>query len=276
MSRSLLLATLFASLVVGGAIYAPVSANSQQEIQLYNNGNIYTVFNNPTAPTRFVLRQAVVITYINTYHWNNARGSRPGTITLRSSTGQTFGPWQAVGSPGQGGVPNAYWIVKPNARVPAGEYTVVDSEPSTWAQNTGTRGAGMTTIKGFFSAGPQPTPTPPAPVSTSSTGNKIVAVTENRTKTNQLIWPAGNEPKSPMDVLNYHLEPGWKGTLNVAMPIDGRIRFVGGTGGQGSGSQYDKITASCTWTGDPKDLKKFPYIIFEANGTLTCATGQKP
>ena len=116
---------------------------------IFNNGNIAGVYNNPTRPTTFIVNQPHVITLIQNYHWNNARGSTPGTIALRDQSGRTYGPWQAKGSPGQGGVPNAYWTVYPNITLPAGTYTVIDSEPSTWAQNSGSNGAGFTRVEGY-------------------------------------------------------------------------------------------------------------------------------
>jgi hypothetical protein len=62
---------------------------------------------------------------------------------LRASDGTPYGPWQATGEPGQGGVPDAAWVVRPNIVIPPGTYTVLDSDPSTWAQNQETGGAGM-------------------------------------------------------------------------------------------------------------------------------------
>jgi hypothetical protein len=46
-------------------------------------------------------------------------------------------------------VANAYWVVKPNVVIPPGTYTVVDSDPGTWAQNSETLGKGMAWGKGI-------------------------------------------------------------------------------------------------------------------------------
>lgn len=79
-----------------------------------------------------------------TYHWNNAEGTTdPGTVSLVDAEGNEYGPWQAEGQPGQGNVPNAVWEVRPDIILPAGTYTVLDSDPSTWSQNEETGGAGM-------------------------------------------------------------------------------------------------------------------------------------
>lgn len=242
-----------------------------QDVVIFSNGNIYTVYNQPQVPTRFRLGEVMVITMIQDYHWNNGRGTRPGTIALRDSAGRTYGPWKAVGSPGQGGVPNAYWTVSPSIKLGPGEYTIIDSEPSTWAQNSGSGRAGMTIVKGYRPKSATPTPTAtPGPSS-----GKVYALTENRARHNVLIWVAGKEPKTAMDVLNYHLEPGWKGSLPVTIPADGKIKFVAGTGGAGPGSMYDKVITTCVWTGDPRNTNRFPHIIFEAGGSLTCSTATK-
>ncbi len=99
--------------------------------------------NGATKPTTFSINESWLVTYILTYHWNDARGATPGTIGLRASNGTTYGPWQATGQPGQGGVANAAWVVRPNIVIPPDTYTVLDSDPSTWAQNEETGGAGM-------------------------------------------------------------------------------------------------------------------------------------
>lgn len=247
---SLAIAATWAS-VMGEANRNIASGTNQQEVVIFNNGNIYTVYNQPQVSTRFRLGEAMVITTIQDYHWNNGRGARPGTISLRDGAGRTYGPWNALGSPGQGGVSNAYWTVSPNIKLGIGEYTIVDSDPSTWAQNSGSGRAGMTLVKGYRPKA-TPTPTPGSPP------GKVYALTENRAKHNVLIWVAGKEPKTPMDVLNYHLEPGWKGSLPITIPADGKIKFVAGTGGAGPGSMYDKVITSCVWTGDPRESKPLP------------------
>ena len=88
-------------------------ASAAVEETLFDNGNIYTVYNNPTQPTVFSIANSYQITYIETYHWNNQTGKMPGQIALRHSDGTQYGPWSASGRDGQGGVPNAYWFVSP-------------------------------------------------------------------------------------------------------------------------------------------------------------------
>ncbi len=124
-------------------------AETKKGAVIFNNGNVGGVYNNPSKPTVLTINQSHVITLIQNYHWNNARGAAPGTIALRDQSGRIYGPWQAKGSPGQGGVPNANWNVYPNISLPSGTYTVIDSNPSTWAQNTGSQGAGFTRVEGY-------------------------------------------------------------------------------------------------------------------------------
>lgn len=121
---------------------------TQQAETIFNNGNIYAVYNRPTKDTVFTINEAYVITEIINYHWNYAKGATPGTIALRGAN-KTYGPWKAIGKPGQGGVPNANWVVYPSETIPAGTYTVIDSDPDTWSQNLESNGAGFTHIIGY-------------------------------------------------------------------------------------------------------------------------------
>ncbi|CQR74105.1 hypothetical protein [Sporomusa ovata] len=118
-----------------------------ESVLVANTMNIGGVYNKPTAPTTFTLNQPHLVTGIVTYHWNNGRGAAPGSIVLRDGNGKVYGPWQAGSRPGQGGVPNAYWEVAPNIVIPAGTYTIIDSDPATWAQNTQSGGRGMAEVK---------------------------------------------------------------------------------------------------------------------------------
>jgi hypothetical protein len=111
------------------------------------------VDNNPSSPTTFSLDRPFKITKIQTYHWNYGQGQTLGTIAMQDGNGKTFGPWQASGEPGMGGVPNAYWVVQPNIVLPAGEYTIIDSGPATWSQNSETGGRGIVQIWGIAGQG---------------------------------------------------------------------------------------------------------------------------
>jgi hypothetical protein len=146
-------ALLAATLALPGAANAEdVKSRPEPEqiVEIFNNGNIDAVDNGARRATTFTLDAPAVITKLSTYHWNYGRGRQPGTIALRSATGELFGPWRANGWPGQGGVPNAYWIATPEISLRPGAYTVLDSDPDTWSQNGGSRGAGFASAEGYY------------------------------------------------------------------------------------------------------------------------------
>jgi hypothetical protein len=119
----------------------------QREAAKLSNGG--GTLNGPTAPTVITLKEKYMLTFISTYHWNGGRGTpRPGTIALRGSDGKIYGPWKTTGAMGQGAVPNANWEARPNVVLPPGAYTVIDSDPKTWARNSESGGRGFIVVKG--------------------------------------------------------------------------------------------------------------------------------
>jgi len=101
---------------------------------LFDNWNNAGVFSGPTTATTFYLPSTTKITQLANYHYYN-NGTGPGTISIQNQNGQSFGPFATVGVPGQGGVANAAWVATPNVIVPAGTYTVSDSNSATWSYN---------------------------------------------------------------------------------------------------------------------------------------------
>ena len=99
-----------------------------------------------TRTSDFTLDTPYLVTQVMTYHY----GSRqpPGMIALQNDDGTFYGPWQAAGAVGQGGVQNAYWWAQPNVAVTPGHYRVINSNPSTWSVEAATRGAGIFVIWG--------------------------------------------------------------------------------------------------------------------------------
>jgi hypothetical protein len=151
---------------------AGLSARSAaaQGIEFFNNTNTGGVGNNPSAPTMFTVNAPVVVNYIQTYHWNFGQGARAGRIGLRDQSGFVYGPFNAAATPGSGGRQNVNWVANSIAvALPAGSYTVVDSDPGTWSQNAQSQGRGFAIVRGALSVnrGPAPTPVsapPPSPV----------------------------------------------------------------------------------------------------------------
>jgi hypothetical protein len=114
--------------------------------QIFYNGNVAGVSNNPENPTVFTIGNERLITSIMNYHYFNG-GALPGTISLRHSDGTVYGPWHTWGLVGQGGVVNAYWAFYPLVKIKPGTYTVIDSDPSTWSHNYESNYCGFTWIR---------------------------------------------------------------------------------------------------------------------------------
>jgi hypothetical protein len=134
--------------VPSGEATAPAPA-AAAPVKLFEITNIYGVRQGAKAPT-FTLDRAATITEIMNYHYIVGGGPTPGTIGLKSSDGTSYGPWSCIGLMGQGNVKNATWDAKPNEKVPAGTYTVVDSGMSTWSTNGQAKGLGFVTVMGTF------------------------------------------------------------------------------------------------------------------------------
>jgi hypothetical protein len=127
------------------ALLAPLHASGDL---IFYNGNPYGV-SNGGAPPQFTITSEYLITNIVDYHWNYGQGTAtPGTISLARSGGTTYGPWQTTGLPGMYGVPNAYWSYDPNQIISPGTYTIIDSSPSTWSQNSASQGLGISWVYG--------------------------------------------------------------------------------------------------------------------------------
>jgi len=245
-------------------VQAPASASGRGQV-VFDTGNIGSVSNNPTSPAKVSLSTPHVITLIQNYHWNDARGSRPGTIALRSSTGALYGPWQTRGTAGQGGVQNANWICRPNVTIPAGSYSVVDSDPSTWAQNSQSGGRGFTRIEGYpagsssAQGGSSPTPVTSGTVSLSS----VTAEVGNASKENVHIFTEG-ETFSPAN----RLAPGEKRKVTVRLGSDGGVTFKAGRSG--------KVLATARWKGGGGHAGRVPVVTFDDSnpfGMLSVTTG---
>lgn len=131
----------------GGEPAAPTA--KVEPVTLFDNSNDAGVRNSPTQPTRFTLAQPARVTYLRTYHYNNGAGTAPGTIALREAGGKSYGPFQTKGTgKGSGSLP-IMWYVEPDIVLPAGTYTIVDSNPATWSHNAKSGGAGIAWVSGI-------------------------------------------------------------------------------------------------------------------------------
>jgi len=144
-----ILASFIVTLPGLGQCYGLPSPGEGEE-RIFAQSACAGVSNDPPNPTVFTIDEPRTITKIGTYHWNDASGESPGTIELRDEQGNTYGPWQAEGESGQGGVPNAYWVVSlsPALDLPAGTYTIIDSSPSTWSYTYESNDCGLASVIG--------------------------------------------------------------------------------------------------------------------------------
>jgi hypothetical protein len=155
MHKCIVLSAILFAILAGvqsgfGQCYALPSPDNNEE-RIFAQSSCAGLDNNPSNPTVFTINELRTITKIGTYHWNDGKGTQtPGTIGLQGQNGKIYGPWQASGQPGQGGVLNAYWIVTltTGLDLPAGTYKVLDSDPSTWAYNSESGNSGVVSIVG--------------------------------------------------------------------------------------------------------------------------------
>jgi hypothetical protein len=149
------------AVVVVGALLSHAAAAAD----LFNNTNTGAVANKPTIQTTFLTPGNTHITQLVTYHWNNGRGAPPGSISLKSMSGPTFGPFKAQGTSGQNNAPNVNWVADVNFTEPIGTYVIVDSDPNTWSQNAQSHGAGFAIIRGeHLAPGAAPPSAPSTPI----------------------------------------------------------------------------------------------------------------
>lgn len=129
----------------GGGKYVDVRVIEDRygaDALIFRNDNGEGVTGSPTAPTTFTVQVGQKVTAIRTYHYNNGQGKPAGTILLRHADGRTFGPWTTTLES------RFYWVAKPNAGIPNGTFTVVDSDPASWSRNQRSNNSGMVIING--------------------------------------------------------------------------------------------------------------------------------
>jgi hypothetical protein len=131
---------------------SPTPDFSGEEVTLFSNSNDGVIRDGATGPATLVLEAPALVTYVQTYHWHKGKGVKPGTISVTGPDGTVYGPWQAAGTDGQGGVKNAYWEAKPMVELAPGTYLVDDSDPATRGTNDGMGGIGQTIVRGIVAA----------------------------------------------------------------------------------------------------------------------------
>lgn len=114
--------------------YAP-----EDRILIWKAGNDGGIEGGGGTPPKVTQDRDYYVDEIATYHAGYGKDAPDpsGTISLKAADGTVFGPYETT-------VRNkSYWIATPNEVIPAGTYTLIDSDPSTWAQNSASGGTGM-------------------------------------------------------------------------------------------------------------------------------------
>jgi len=103
----------------------------------WTNWNMEPVQNGPPkTDTTFTTPGPVILTSLETYHGNDGKDmDHVGSIGLIGADGTVYGPWDAQGYPGVTLNKDAHWVTNPGISLPAGTYTVKDSDPDTWSIN---------------------------------------------------------------------------------------------------------------------------------------------
>ena len=131
----------------GTSACRPGTAGLPVDAVLFDTSDRGALKQKPKYVPRFTISEPQVVTLVETYHHNGGKGATPGTISLLGQDGTLYGPWKATGR-ASADLEDAYWFVEPWLELPPGTYTVVDSQPGTWAQSTWTKGVGYVTVRG--------------------------------------------------------------------------------------------------------------------------------
>lgn len=159
---------------------APSAAGT---IDLFNNTNTGTVQSKPSGQVLLMTPGTIHVTQLVTYHWNGGRGAKPGTLTLKSLSGPSYGPYNATGTPGTNNVQNVNWVANVNLTLPIGTYQLIDSDPATWSQNAQSHGVGFAIVRGtrqVAAAAAPPAPAkPPIPAPAPAAGGSFTPCMTN-------------------------------------------------------------------------------------------------
>ena len=133
---------------LGGALWLIASsclpAGELPEVVILSIGNDSARSTNPSSPAVFTIGGEWRITGISTDHWNDGNGATPGSVSLSEAGGASYGPFACTGRDAG----SVLWDASPDVLLPPGTYTVVDSDPSTWSQNTESGGRGFVSVRG--------------------------------------------------------------------------------------------------------------------------------
>lgn len=211
--------------------------------------------NGATKEAKFTINQPYKITGIATVHWNEGKGTPEyGKISLRSSDGKVYGPWQTKAYPGKTTAEKVFWISEPNEVIKAGSYTIIDSDPATWSWSDESEGVGLAMVEGEKSSQSQ-------------------AVDGKKT----IILQIGN-PKMIVNGASVYIDPGI-GTCpaiiggRTLLPIRSVVETLGGRVGWDAKTQTVSLSLAnvdiqlvigktqATVSKTPKTLDQAPVIV---------------
>lgn len=135
--------------MISGTVSEVSNTLSDNEIEMFNNWNTAGVSSGPSSYPTFTINSPFMISYIDTYHWNDGKGKNLGTIALKHSDGTTYGPWVAKRPYWKQSDDNTYWVVEPHEVVKAGKYSIIDSDPQTWSYNSQSDNNGFASVIGM-------------------------------------------------------------------------------------------------------------------------------
>ncbi|MBF0277046.1 MAG: pentapeptide repeat-containing protein [SAR324 cluster bacterium] len=238
--------------------FTHTSQAQSEEKELFSTRNKAGVRNGPRAFATFTLQQPTTITRINTYHWNDGKGTpSPGMIGIQGQ-----GSWQAKGSPGMNGTPNAEWWAFPNLTLQPGTYTLTDSDSVTWSQNGQSNGIGHFSIYGIVQSVSMPSPSPAA----DSSGASEQEIHSTRNKAGVQNGPRQfatftlQQPMLITRINTYHWNNG-KGT-----PSPGKIGIQGQGSWQAKGSPGMNGTPNAEWWASPNiTLQPGTYTVTDSD-----------
>ncbi len=126
-------------------------AQTQAETVVFDNWNKGGVSSWPKQLTMFELSEPTYVFYIDTYHWNNGKGSTGhefGAFIKLTNIDSTkeYGPWKVELKSGTGGAQNVHWVARPNTKLPVGIYILRDSDPATRSYNNASKNVGFAKV----------------------------------------------------------------------------------------------------------------------------------
>ncbi len=134
------------------------------EAELFNNTNEQTPGNAPAEPTTVNLDRRVFLGNITTLQEPSTEDTRIQTISLVSTDGHRYGPWQLVRQSSAAAETESRWVTTPRIILDPDTYTLEHSSPEVWHANTDSNQQGFAILSGIALGDPvAPSPTEPTP-----------------------------------------------------------------------------------------------------------------